>query len=259
MARESKKTTVVQSKRRTWLILAVLAAAFACTALMAHEIRNYGMSSPGFVLNCDHADALTIEGLSYASHARVTHVFADDFGHSIFSIPLDSRRRRLLAIDWVEDSTVSRVWPDRLIVRIRERKPVAFVFFRSGVFLIDAYGVLLDRPPQSQFTFPVLSGVREDLTEQQRGENVRILLRLQRELGSHAGDISEVNTADPENIRLVARVDNQAVDLLLGDTNFGNRYTTFLNHYPEIHRKSPEARVFDLRLDDRITARESRD
>ncbi len=42
---------------------------------------------------------------------------------------------------------------------------MAFVLLRSGVLLIDAQGVLLDPPPQAQFAFPVLSGVREDETE----------------------------------------------------------------------------------------------
>ena len=33
---------------------------------------------------------------------------------------------------------------------------------RRGVLLIDAQGVLLEPPPQAQFAFPVLSGVREE-------------------------------------------------------------------------------------------------
>ena len=74
-----------------------------------------------------------LQGLVYASRFKVQRVFAADFEHSVFSVPLAERRRRLLAIDWVEDASVSRVWPDRLVVRIRERKPVAFVSFRSGV------------------------------------------------------------------------------------------------------------------------------
>ena len=38
-------------------------------------------------------------------------------------MPLAERRRRLLAIDWVEDASVSRLWPNRVLVRITERKP----------------------------------------------------------------------------------------------------------------------------------------
>jgi cell division protein FtsQ len=156
----------------------------------------------------------------------------------------------------VDDASVSRVWPDRLVVRIRERKPVAFVPFRSGVLLIDAHGVLLDPPAQSHFAFPVLSGVREDQDEGQRAECVRTLLRLQKEFGSHAADISEVNTADPDDVRVVIRVDRQTVELLMGDADFGARYQRFLGHYPEIRNRSPEGKTFDLRLDDRITVKE---
>ena len=64
-----------------------------------------------------HAGALTAQGLVYASRWKVQRVFAADFDHSIFSVPLGERRRRLLAIDWIEDVSVSRVWPDRLVVR----------------------------------------------------------------------------------------------------------------------------------------------
>jgi hypothetical protein len=44
--------------------------------------------------------------------------------------------------------------------------------------------------------------------------------------------------------------------LLLGDRNFSPRLKNFLEHYPDIHHKMPQAATFDLRLDDRITGLE---
>jgi len=255
MARETKKTPA-RPRWRLWLTVISLAAACSCTAYAALRVRRYGLTSPAFLLDRARPDALSIEGVRYASRSKVAHVFAGDFGRSVFSIPLAARRRRLLAIDWVQDATVARVWPARLMVRIRERNPVAFVSFRSGVLLIDAYGVLLDPPPQAQFSFPVLSGIREDLDEPRRADCVRVLLQMQREFGSHAADISEVNAAELDDVHLIARIDNQAVELLMGDADFGERYKRFLAHYPEIRRKSPDGKVFDLRLDDRITVKE---
>jgi cell division protein FtsQ len=211
---------------------------------------------PQFKLSRDHADALTIQGLRYTSRSKVQHVFAADFERSVFSVPLEERRRRLLAIDWVEDASVSRIWPDRLAVRIRERRPVAFVFFRSGVLLIDSFGVLLDPPAQAQFTFPVLSGVREDESESQRSQRVHTLLKVEEELGPLTKDLSEVNAADLDNIRIITQVESRAVEFILGADNFGQRYQNFLNHYPEIKRRSPEVKSFDLRLEDRITAKD---
>jgi cell division protein FtsQ len=207
-------------------------------------------------LSRDHQNALSIEGLQFASRAKVLHVFSGDFNHSIFLTPLAERRRRLLAIDWVEEASISRIWPDRLMVRIRERKPIAFVFFRSGVLLIDSYGILLEPPAQAQFAFPVLSGIREDETLEQRVERVHAFRRVQQDMGYLLKDVSEVDATDLDNIRIVAQTGKRTVDLLMGDINFGRRYLNFLNHYPEIQKRSPEVHVFDLRLDDRITAKE---
>jgi cell division protein FtsQ len=254
MARASAKSS--GSRRRLWLGVALLAVAGVSSAMAALKMREFALVNPQFTLSRDRKDSLSIQGIRYTPRSRVQRVFAGDFDHSLFLVPLGERRRRLMAIDWVEEASVSRVWPNRLVVRLTERKPVAFVLLRSGVLLIDSHGVLLEPPPQAQFTFPVLGGVREDETESQRRERVRVLLRVQEELGYLAKDLSEVNAADPDNVRIVAQVDNRALELILGDGNFARRYQNFINHYPEIRKRSPEVRTFDLRLDDRITAKE---
>jgi cell division protein FtsQ len=222
----------------------------------ALKVSHFVSSDPEFTLSRERKDALQIEGLKYAPRARILRVFTPDFGRSIFTTPLEERRRNLLDIDWVEDASVSRIWPDRLVVRIRERKPVAFVLFHPGVLLIDSDGVLLDRPPQAQFSFPVLSGIRRQDAPEQRRERVRAFLRVENDMGYLAKDVSEIDAGDVNNIRIVAQVGDRAVELLLGDSDFGRRYQNFLNHYPEIRKRAPEEKRFDLRLDDWITARE---
>ena len=130
------------------------------------------------------------------------------------------------------------------------------MIFRSGVLLIDAQGVLLEPPAQAHFGFPVLSGVRENETEEQRREHVRVLLRLEADMGYMAKDVSEVNTTDAGNIRIVAQVENRAVELMMGDGNFARRYQNFLAHYAEIGKRSPNVKSFDLRLDGQVTAKD---
>src|SRR5450755_4412860 len=182
MARESKKASN-QINWRLMLGLTGLGVVCVSTAMAGFKVRQYVFTDPQFMLSHDRKDALTILGLTYASRSKVQRIFAADFDRSVFSVPLDERRRRLLAIDWVADASVSRVWPDRLVIRIRERKPVAFVSFRSGPLLIDAQGVLLESPVRSQFSFPVLAGVREKETEAARRDHVRVFLQVQQEMG----------------------------------------------------------------------------
>ena len=255
MPRESKP----KPKRWNWRLMfsiAALALVGVSTAVAALKVRRFVVTDPQFLLSRSHKDAITLEGVHYASRTKIFRVFAPDFDRSIFAVSLGERRRELLALDWVADASVSRMWPDRLVVRVRERQPIAFVNTRSGVLLIDAAGVLLDPPPQAQFTFPVLNGVRERDPEEQRRDRVRTFLRLEDDMGYLLKDVSEVDVSNPDDIHLVAQVGNRARELLLGDSNFAHRYQNFLAHYPEIEKRSPDAKVFDLRLDDRITVKE---
>ena len=69
--------------------------------------------------------------------------------------------------------------------------------------------MLLEPPAQSQFAFPVLSGVREEQTEAQRREHVRAFLQVQEDMGYLAKEISEVDTTDLENIRIVSQMERR--------------------------------------------------
>jgi len=257
MAREKKKTQ--PGGRISWRLLfgiALVCAIGGSTALAAYKVRQYVTTDPQFFLSRERRDAITVQGLRYASRWKVQRVFAGDYDHSIYSVPLEERQRRLLAIDWIESAIVSRVWPDRIVVRVRERQPIAFVNLRRGVRLIDAHGILLEPPPQAQFTFPVLGGIRENDSDAQCRDHVLTFLRVQEELGYLMKDVSEVDTSDPDKIRIVAQANQRGVTLLMGDGNFARRFLHFQKNYPEIVKHSPHARVFDLRLDDRITVKE---
>lgn len=248
-----------RSRQSPWRLIfgfLVVAAVSAAVAAAGIRVREFALKDPQFTLSRDRKGALVIEGIRYASRSKIQRVFAPDFRRSTFATPLGERRRELMAIDWVQDASISRIWPDRLVVRVRERKPVAFVSFRSGVLLIDDHGVLLDPPLQAQFAFPVLNGVNENESAEERQDHVRTFLRVQEDMAYLMKDISEVDVTDPDSIKVVAQVGNRALELLLGDSDFGKRYQNFLSHYPEIEKHSPDVKVFDLRLEDRITAKE---
>ena len=125
MGRESKKSGG-QIRWRLWLGLAAAGVVCVCAAVAGLKLREFVATDARFVLSRDSRDGLAIDGLCYAAQAKVRHVFDADFGRGILAVPLAERRRRLLGIDWVEDASVSRVWPNRLMVRIRERRQHRF-------------------------------------------------------------------------------------------------------------------------------------
>lgn len=205
------------------------------------------------------SDSFEVQGVVNTSEQSVIDVFGRDFGRSIYLCPIAERRRRLLAIDWVRDATVSRVWPNRIAVRITERKPVAFVqlpaadgtmFYR----LVDADGVMLNPQRVSKLSLPVLTGVSDKTSETVRRDQVKRFLRLQTEMGTAMDKVSEIDVSDAENIRITQSFDKRALTLMLGNRDYLQRYQNFTENYTEIQRRLPNAVVLDLRLKDRITA-----
>lgn len=211
---------------------------------------DYGQESPNIQLS----------GVRYASRARILRLFDEDYGRSVYLLPLAARRKALLNVSWVHEASIVRVWPDRLVVAVNERKPVAFVKLpAAGITrwaLIDDEGVILDPPARAPFRLPVLSGIPTAENAGNRAKRVRRMLQLMRNLGRHADGVSEVDVSDLDDLKISWAVQGHAVTLLMGESNFSSRIENFLEHYPDIHRKMPQASTFDLRLDDRITGLE---
>lgn len=203
---------------------------------------------------------LVIRGIHYASASQIRHIFADDFGRSLYLVPIQKRREQLLEIDWVEDATVSKVWPNTLRVTIHERSPVAFVRLpgrRDGVThyaLIDRDGYILRPRVPAKFTLPVISGIRESETLSNRRARVHRVLGMLKEIGALGAQISEINIADPNDLIVSEHVDGAVVNLMLGDENYTERLQNFLANYSEIRQRRPDATTLDLRVDGVITA-----
>jgi len=203
---------------------------------------------------------LIVEGIHYASASQIRHVFAEDFGRSLYLVPIEKRRLQLLEIDWVENASVSKVWPNALRARILERVPVAFVRLPnrrdsgSHYALIDHDGYILRPRVPAQFTLPVIAGLRESETLGNRRARVRRVLGMLKEIGPLAGQISEVNVTDPNDLIVAEHIGDTVVNLMLGDENYTERLQNFLANYNEIKEKRPDATTLDLRVDGVITA-----
>jgi cell division protein FtsQ len=231
------------------VLLAVLGAALYAF----HRTEQFLIRDPRFTLSS--AESIQIFGARHASRAALEAVFAEDVGRSVYLAPLQDRLASLRTVDWVRDASVARVWPNRLMVHVVEREPVAFVRLASRPGLIDAQGVILP-PGRDRFDLPMLAGVspRDSLVE--RREAVGRMLALTSALGEAAAEISEIDVSDPDNIVVSQSYRGRVLKLMLGDRNFAVRYGNFLNHYGEIETRLPGASVLDLRLETQITVAE---
>ena len=105
------------------------------------------------------ADQIEVQGNRFVPPDAITEKFSADMGRSVVRVPLTERREALESLPWVEQAHVQRVLPNRIRVEITERTPVAFLRTGSDLSLVDAQGVILDRPAEGEFKFPVVSGI----------------------------------------------------------------------------------------------------
>jgi len=255
-----KPESVPRLKIAVWA--AVLTVALAISLFAWHQIEQFLIHDSRFAVNgpegAKDASAIQIQGARHTSRRAIEAVFADDMGRSIYLLPLAGRRASLQTVDWVKDVTVMRLWPNRVMVRVAERKPVAFVAVAASRYgLIDEDGVILP-PATDRFHLPVLRGLQARNPLSDRRERVQRMLRLLRALGDNAEKIAEVDVSDREDLRVTQPYEGRMVTLLLGGQNFAVRYQNFLNHYAEIREKMPGANSLDLRMEDRITVVEQK-
>ena len=241
-----------------WRIAAIALTVIAiglASMLVIHTLEQFLIRDSRFALNGPEGDRETLEvaGATHASERQIEAVFNEDSGKSVYLLPLNDRRTTLRAVDWVKDTSIVRLWPNRVLVRVSERIPVAFIPLSTSKFaLIDEDGVILP-PAPDRFTLPVLAGVRASDPPSQRRDRVRRMMKVTKELGDQTSKISEIDASDPDDLKVTQPFDGHMVTLLLGDHNFGLRYQNFVRNFPEIKRRLPGAGTLDLRLEDRIT------
>jgi cell division protein FtsQ len=246
-------------RRLLWWSVPFFALAAALAAVIAfHQVEAFLINDARFRL-APGTRALNINGIKRAQKAEAVKVFEKDFGRSVYLMPIAERRRRVIGLEWVKEAVVSRRWPNRVVVDVTEREPAAFAQIKQAgggmdLVLIDGDGVLLPPNQGESYDFVVLSGMSAGQSEPERSERVRQALALLKEIGPISVYLSEVDVEDSGDLMAMLKVDGAAAGVRLGNRNFRSRLQNFLQHFPEIRRHTPHARLFDLRMDGRITA-----
>ncbi|MCX6620053.1 MAG: FtsQ-type POTRA domain-containing protein [Acidobacteria bacterium] len=228
--------------------------------LEQHLIRNPRFVFAGPSDYGEESPNLTLRGLKHSSREQVSGVFQRDFGRSVYLFPVAERRRNLLAIPWVRDVRVMRIWPDRVEAEIVERVPAAFVQVLGApgqaarFAMIDEDGVLLESSSAAQFRLPVVVGLPVDAGISVRRDRIHRVERLVKKFGKLIDQVSEIDVSEPDNLKVSTQMDHRVIVLELGNQHFLLRFNGFINHYPRIKDRLPNASTFDLRLEDRITA-----
>ena len=245
-----------------WCVIALAAAA------TSYALGHYLLVSPEMALI--HSEQVQVAGNQYVPRGRVLEIFSADRNRSVLRIPLNERRRQLETIPWVEQATVRRALPNRMEVEITERTPIAFLREGSDLALVDAHGVILDRPLKANFHFPVITGIGADMPIEDRELRMQMFAGFSQQVeAARAGameQVSEVDLTEAKDLRATisglqvvntsggaAANDawgNADAPILVhfGDSDFQSKYLTVLNDIGQWRAAAGRVESVDLRF-----------
>jgi cell division protein FtsQ len=235
---------------RRLLVFGAVAIGFFTAAGVAGEFLLY---SPQVALL--KPDQIELTGNRIVSREAVLQQFARDRNRSILRIPLDARRSALEELPWVETASVQRILPNRIRVQITERTPIALLRNGTELALIDARGVILDRPRGENFQFPIVTGLTENMPRDERGRRMQTYQEFLGDIDMvRAGSsdrVSEIDLASPKDLRVVmsgiaAPNDSQAVSIQFGQNDFAGKYRMVVDNFAQWQASNGRVRSIDL-------------
>ena len=245
--------------RKAWpLYRRVLVGGIAALSmgLALYEAASYLLYSPGVLLQS--ADQIEIRGSRFVPPDAIAEKFSADMGRSVVRVPLTERREAIESIPWVEQAHVQRVLPNRIRVEITERTPVAFLRTGSDLSLVDAQGVILDRPVEGEFKFPVVGGIGESTPRATREQHMNLYVQFMKdiELARPGADdrVSEADISDISDLRVtltgLGTASGSASPILVhfGDSDFGNRYRLLAENIDQWRAGAGSVDSVDLRF-----------
>jgi cell division protein FtsQ len=241
---------------RSWLFyrrVLVWTVAGAAVVTMTIVAGRFLLYSPQMLLL--KSDQIELLGNHIVGREAVLQPFARDRNRSVLRIPLDARRSQLEQLPWVESASLQRILPNRIRVELTERTPVAFLRNGNELALIDAHGVILDRPEGEDLHFPVITGLSDGMPREEREKRMQTYQEFLRDadlVRSGSSDrISEVDLSNAKDLRVVltglaSANDSQAVTIHFGYSDFTGKYRMLVENFAQWQANAGRVQSIDL-------------
>ncbi len=235
---------------RRVLVLTLASVAGMTAAVYGTQFLLY---SPSMLLL--RPDQIELNGNRVVSREAVLQQFVHDRNRSILRVPLEARRSQLEQIPWVESASVQRILPNRLRIELTERTPVAFARNGNELAMIDAHGVILDRPRGEHLHFPIVTGVSEELPRDQREKRMQTYEEFLKDVdlvrGGSSDHVSEIDLSNPKDLRVVmtglaSATDAQAVTIHFGSGEFTGKYKMLVDNFSQWQANAGRVQSIDL-------------
>jgi cell division protein FtsQ len=175
-------------------------------------------------MSCFEVKEVSVSGLKELTEKEILTLAAIPPQQNLLSINTEALVKRVSVNPWVKNVYAGKELPDRLVLEVRERIPVAMVRQASDLYLVDNEGFAFKKVGKSDdVDLPLLAGI--DGKEKEKSKLVLNTLNLLKTMAAagrygYLGTISEVNVDDIFGLSLLT---DTGLYLKLGKDNYESK------------------------------------
>ncbi len=180
---------------------------------------SYLLSMPYFEIK-----EVSVRGLKELTEKDILSLAAISPQQNLLAVNTEDLVKRVSANPWVKNIYAGRELPNRLVLEVRERNPVAMVRQASDFYLMDNEGFIFKKLGKGdEVDLPILTGI--DGKEKGKSKLLLSTLNLLKAMSAsgrynYLGAISEVNVDDVFGLSLLT---DAGLYLKLGKDNYENK------------------------------------
>ncbi|MBP1710688.1 MAG: cell division protein [Deltaproteobacteria bacterium] len=198
--------------------LGLLAAATVLGALFVYAYSAI-MSAPYFSIR-----EVSVRGVKELTEKDILAVAKIRMRSNILSVNTDAVAKRISENPWIKSVYVGRELPDRLVLEVQERTPVALVKQAGALYLMDVDGFVFKKLSRAdEVDLAILSGVdvRAKSPSVLVGEALKLLERLSAaDQHTFLGEVSEIHVDEVFGLSILT---DKGLHLKLGRENFAGK------------------------------------
>jgi cell division protein FtsQ len=147
---------------------------------------------------------------------------------NLFSVRLKEVVKRLESHPWIGQVRVRKVFPDKILIQIDERSPMAIVQL-DELYYVDTRGEIFSPVgDRDEYNYPYLTGLTRRTLEKDPEEAKRLITKaleflriVGREKLPPLGEISEIHMEEAFGIRCITKA--EGVEIRMGWEDFGEK------------------------------------
>ncbi len=204
-------------------------------------------------------EEIDIQGLNRLKEKEVLDLLSLGLPQNIFYIDLREAKERIETHPRIKEVVIHRRPPGRIIIRIKEREPIALINQKDSFLGVDASCVLFPLvEPLKEIDLPLITGIDPSeivLGQESKSGNLKIALDILKAVLSLKdplfSQVSEINVEDGITLYTI-----EATQVRMGKEDFRDQLLNLQGVLIHLNKEKKKAEYIDLRFKNKVIVKE---